>query len=165
MIIKKRCSQCGFLLPLELFNKRKLSKDGHRSECKACQAKRDEPYRLQNRERIAQYAKEQYHRKKQALKKTRPLLYLVRAERTISRKKQSRERERQKGRERYWKNPEKYRLRKRIISKRAVKDLRSFYVKNRIRRKYKIDPLDISPDMVNIEREVITINRMLRRQS
>ncbi len=62
----KKCTKCGIETPLTEFHKRKASKDGYRSGCKAClsqyraqnkerKAEYDAQYRAQNKEKIAQY--------------------------------------------------------------------------------------------------------------
>lgn len=50
-MIKKTCSRCKVLQPLEDFKKRKISKDGRYSWCKACERIRQKTWRLNNPEK------------------------------------------------------------------------------------------------------------------
>lgn len=52
----KKCSQCDIEKDIELFNKDKSSKDGHRANCKECSKR----YRDENKERDSLRAKEYY---------------------------------------------------------------------------------------------------------
>lgn len=53
----KTCSQCKIEKDISLFNKDKNKKDGLRSNCKDCDAKRLKKYREENKEHIAEYNK------------------------------------------------------------------------------------------------------------
>lgn len=48
----KRCITCGEKKELSEFQKRKVSKDGHRGQCKVCKAEYNRQYRLGNAEAI-----------------------------------------------------------------------------------------------------------------
>ena len=41
----KKCSKCGVLKPLDMFNKRSASKDGHQPTCRSCTKVYDKDYR------------------------------------------------------------------------------------------------------------------------
>jgi hypothetical protein len=60
----KKCNKCDIEKDLELFNKDKSSKDGHRSNCKECNKndrlknkEKSKDYRLKNKEKIREYGK------------------------------------------------------------------------------------------------------------
>ena len=57
---QKRCSKCGETKPMEMFSKRKHSKDGKRSHCKVCVAEDSKRYRTENAELVSERGKA-YH--------------------------------------------------------------------------------------------------------
>lgn len=59
----KACGKCSEVKQLAKFNKRKASKDGHRSECRECQREAMRKYRERNPDRDMQY----YEENKQAI--------------------------------------------------------------------------------------------------
>jgi len=74
----KTCSKCNLELHLEQFCKTKKSKDGHKSQCKACEKKyreenkeniseRQKKYRQENKEEIKEYQKKYTKEKKEEL--------------------------------------------------------------------------------------------------
>ena len=71
----KSCSKCGVEKDIELFNKDRSSKDGHRSNCKICSAqyRKDNSdklreYREKNKERLSEYFKNRKYESEKKLK-------------------------------------------------------------------------------------------------
>lgn len=60
----KQCKKCNISKPLNLFNKVKGTKDGHRGECKKCESARSKEWRLKNKEKIKIKKKEYYEENK-----------------------------------------------------------------------------------------------------
>ncbi len=60
----KKCSDCGELKEIIEFYKYKKGKDGFRASCKQCFKERAKSYHIKNKDKIQQYKKEYYIRKK-----------------------------------------------------------------------------------------------------
>ena len=54
----KKCNKCGEIKSLEEFSKNKSSKDGLKTQCKACENQRSKRYYEANREKIAEQKKQ-----------------------------------------------------------------------------------------------------------
>ena len=67
----KTCSKCNLELHLEQFSKKRDSKDGYRSQCKACVKK----YNQENKERIRARDKKYYQEKKKVIKERAKIRY------------------------------------------------------------------------------------------
>lgn len=60
--MKKKCTECGKELDIELFRKDKYKKDGHSCKCKVCLSKKDKQYYAKNAEH-KKYVVKQYMKK------------------------------------------------------------------------------------------------------
>lgn len=54
----KKCYKCGIELPIEMFDKKSSSKDGHDSICKECKSKQSKEYREKNKDILKEKAKQ-----------------------------------------------------------------------------------------------------------
>lgn len=64
----KICSKCGEWKLLEEYNKRKVSKDGRRPECRECQKEQSKQWRGNNKEHKKEYAKQYYQNNEECMK-------------------------------------------------------------------------------------------------
>ena len=62
--MNKICTQCGLEKDINDFYENPETKDGHSSMCKECQKKISMQYVQQNKEKIKQYKRERYLRRK-----------------------------------------------------------------------------------------------------
>lgn len=70
----KKCSLCGLEKEINDFYTNAGTKDGYSSICKDCQKKSSAKYIQANREKIKQYKKERYLRRKQEFAELRKLV-------------------------------------------------------------------------------------------
>ena len=61
----KKCSQCGLEKPLDDFYANAESRDGYSSMCKQCQNKISRRYAQENRDKIREYKRQRYLRRKE----------------------------------------------------------------------------------------------------
>ena len=64
----KRCNKCGEIKDINMFNKRKGAKDGHRGQCKACRKEYYKEYHENNKDMIKEYQKEYHENNKDMIK-------------------------------------------------------------------------------------------------
>lgn len=60
--MQKKCNKCQSLKDLNLFNKRKSSRDGYRTQCRKCENLYAREWRKNNPEKHAKFNKESYQR-------------------------------------------------------------------------------------------------------
>ena len=66
-MVKKKCTKCGDPKPLDQFNIDAGHRDGHRSECQACERTRRKTYRSKNKKQLAKQHKTWRERSKKHL--------------------------------------------------------------------------------------------------
>ena len=68
---EKKCTRCGELLPLSMFNKNKSTKDGHLTICKMCMKKIRHDQYEKNKDKFKEKQKQYYysHREEELLKR------------------------------------------------------------------------------------------------
>jgi hypothetical protein len=64
--MKKECSKCNNIKPLEEFHKDKRSKDGYRSKCKICVKEYTKKYNIKNKENIYKKNNKRYYKNKES---------------------------------------------------------------------------------------------------
>lgn len=189
-MIERTCKKCGETKPLEGFVKEKNCHFGHGFICKKCKAKNLQRHRLENPEKYKEYRRRYYHNNSEKHKERRRQSYNNDPEKHRERRRQYRTnnlekcrkslreyrlRSPEKNKENHKKyrleNPERYREYSRRYyannkeqygryRKKTYDMLCDSYIKSLFRHQYGIKAKDITPQMIELKRELITFNRL-----
>ena len=151
--IKKKCSKCGLWKNPDDFHRHKSTKDGLRSMCKDCKRRYAKEYRKthpkQRHEEKRRYRQAHSEKRREASRKDH---------------KTHSEKRREAGRKYRKAHPEKVREDNLKSGRKKVSELLPSYVRGIIHTKHKIPRELISVDMVERERDLQQINRILRKE-
>lgn len=163
----KTCTKCGEEKPLTEFYycKKRAYLD---TQCKRCFNERAKKYRKQNKEQISLMRKKYRESHKDLIKEQKRIYERNNKEKVYLRKTKYRknniERCRANSKRYRSKHKEKCRVRSKNRALFARQNLRDPYIRQILRLKYGLSTEDINPEMIQIEREFVAVNRLLRQK-
>ena len=150
--MKKICCTCKEEKPVGEFNKRKVSKDGFRGDCKKCQSEYKAKYYLSNKDVIDNRSKKYANENKDKVKEYKKLWNIENSEHIrITNKKYSK------------KNTDKIKIQHKKDMKNYVDVLNSNYVKQTLYSMVKIPFTLMSEQIIDLKRIQLLIIRELRK--